>query len=68
MGENKEKFALEFKKEYGNNKVEASLNFKKGTEGDLYFFNTYDVKLIKGNGDTAVEQTFLTITTATPLR
>lgn len=58
MGENNEKFALEFKKEYGNNRVEASLNFKKGTEGDLYFFNTYDVKLIKGNGDPAVEQTF----------
>lgn len=58
MGENHEKFSLEYKKDYGANKVEASLNFKKGTEGDLYFFNTYDLKLIKGNGDPTVQQSF----------
>lgn len=58
MGENQEKFALNFEKQYGSNKVEASLNFKKGTEGDLYFFNTYDLKLIKGNGDPTVQQGF----------
>lgn len=59
MEQNQEKFSINFEKEYGNDKVDASLNFKKGTEGDLYFFNTYDLKLTKdNNSDLSVQQSF----------
>jgi len=59
MEQNQEKFSINFEKAYGNDKVDASLNFKKGTEGDLYFFNTYDLKLTKdNNSDLSVQQSF----------
>lgn len=59
MEQNQEKFSINFEKTYGNDKVDASLNFKKGTEGDLYFFNTYDLKLTKdNNSDLSVQQSF----------
>lgn len=58
MEQNSDKFELGFNKEYGKNKVEATLNFKKGDQGDLYFFNTYDLKLFKDNSETAIQQSF----------
>ncbi|MFP5439102.1 MAG: hypothetical protein ACLGH8_15080 [Bacteroidia bacterium] len=51
-------FTLSYKNEYGKDKVEATLNFKKSDEGDFYFFNTYDVKLQKEKNEVAMQQSF----------
>lgn len=51
-------FTLSYKNDYGKDKVEATLNFKKSDEGDFYFFNTYDVKLQKEKKDEAMQQSF----------
>jgi hypothetical protein len=53
-----EKFTLNYKNEYGNDKVDATLNFKKSSQGDMYFFNSYDVKLQKEKADNVLQQTF----------
>jgi len=58
MKQQGDKFEINFAKDYGKNKVEATLNFKKSEQGDMYFFNTYDVKLNKDNPETAKQQSF----------
>ena len=58
MKKGEEKFTLSFKNDYGNDKAEATLNFKKSEKGDMYFFNSYDVKLQKEKADNVMQQTF----------
>lgn len=54
-------FFLPLSIEHGDKKMDFKLNFKKGNEGDMYFFNSYDATLaLKGwpQGDiTEVKQT-----------
>lgn len=52
-----ENFSVQFPEEKNGNEVHFSLNFSKGSKGDLYFFNNFHVKLNKPN-ETPVEHTF----------
>ncbi|MXN91743.1 hypothetical protein GR160_10940 [Flavobacterium sp. Sd200] len=58
MQKQADKFSLTFKDEYGKDKVEATLNFKKSQSGDMYFFNSYDVKVQREKAENAMQQTF----------
>ena len=51
-------FTLNVGKEYGTDKVSATLYFKKSPESDMFFFNKYDLQLKKENSDNAIKQTF----------
>jgi hypothetical protein len=53
-----EKFTLGHEAQYGKDKVEATLNFKRSDKKDLVFYNSYDLKLDKGNGEKPMQQTF----------
>lgn len=50
-------FDLNYQKTYGTDKIEAKLNFNKSAQSELYFFNSYDLHLQKGNGK-EVDQRF----------
>ncbi|CAC9974431.1 hypothetical protein [Flavobacterium panici] len=43
---------------YGTDSMNATLNFKKSDQSDMYFFNSYHVNLQKENSKEALEQTF----------
>ena len=58
MQRNEVKFSLPHTAQYGKDTVEATLNFKKSDKSDLVFYNSYHVKLDKGNGEKPMEQTF----------
>jgi hypothetical protein len=49
-------FQLNYKPEFGNDKAEATLNFRKSKE-DNYFFNSYDLAVAQKEGD-ALTQNF----------
>lgn len=51
-------FTLNMQKEYGTDKVSATLHFKKSAESDMFFFNKYDLELKKENQQDAMKQTF----------
>jgi len=51
-------FSLKHDAFYGNDKVSAELNFKKSEQTDMYFFNSYDVKLQKEDKPESLDQTF----------
>jgi hypothetical protein len=51
-------FTLNMQKEYGTDKVSATLHFKKSAESDMFFFNKYDLDLKKQNQQDAIKQTF----------
>ncbi len=51
-------FTLNLQKEYGTDKVSATLHFKKSDESDMFFFNRYDLQLKKEKNDEATRQTF----------
>ena len=51
-------FSLKHDTFYGNDHVSAELHFKKSEQTDLYFFNSYGVKLEKEGTKEALEQTF----------
>lgn len=51
-------FTLNMQKEYGTDKVSATLHFKKSAESDMFFFNKYDLELKKENQQDALKQTF----------
>lgn len=55
--EGKQAFSLPYKTEINNLKYEANLHFKKGSSGDMYFFNGYDATLTRSNGQ-EMKQTF----------
>ena len=51
-------FTLNLQKEYGTDKVSATLHFKKSDESDMFFFNRYDLQLKKESNEEATRQTF----------
>jgi hypothetical protein len=51
-------FALSFQKQFENDKVSATLHFKKSDQFEMYFFNKYDLQLNKEANDSALKQTF----------
>ena len=50
-------FQLQFKGEMNKKPFEATLNFRKSDNSDMYFFNSYSAKLERSNGESK-EQTF----------
>jgi len=55
-GENDFKINHEVK--FGGDTLSAAMNFKKSTESDMYFFNSYNLKLQKESEGPALSQTF----------
>jgi hypothetical protein len=51
-------FTLKHAASFGAEKVEAMLNFRKGEQGDMYFFNRYFLDLKNEKGETDVSQSF----------
>lgn len=51
-------FKLNHEVKYGTDTVNATLNFKKSDQSDMYFFNSYKVSLQKDDSKEALEQTF----------
>lgn len=51
-------FTLVHQNQYGNDKVQATLQFRKSDQSDMYFFNSYKVELDKENAKNTMEQTF----------
>ncbi|MET6998665.1 hypothetical protein [Chitinophaga defluvii] len=51
-------FRLKHQANYGNDQVFAELHFSKSKQSDMYFFNSYNVALQKGNNTDAMEHTF----------
>lgn len=52
-------FALDYRNTYGNDEVRAKLNFNKSAKSELYFFNSYDLTLKKGNGKEVGQRFFI---------
>lgn len=57
MQEGKPEFQLKYNAEISKKPFEATLNFKKSDQTDMYFFNSYHASLEKNNGE-KMEQTF----------
>ena len=57
MDSGSENFRLKHEKQYGNDKVEATLNFRLSDQGN-YFFNSYDMALSQGHRDKPLTMTF----------
>jgi hypothetical protein len=51
-------FKLNHSTKYGNDVVEATLNFSKSEKSDMYFFNSYRASLQKDGSTEKLEQTF----------
>ena len=51
-------FRLTHTAQYGKDELSASLHFKKSSQSDMYFFNSYTASLNKQNESDAVKQTF----------
>jgi len=51
-------FTLKHSAEYGQDKVNATLHFRKSDEKDMYFFNKYDMSLKKSEAGEEMKQTF----------
>jgi len=51
-------FTLSHQTKFGNETVDATLNFKKSSQSDMYFFNAYNVNLSKENSAENMQQTF----------
>lgn len=62
LKEKLEKGDLEFKIKhevtFGSDSLSVNMNFKKSDQSDMYFFNSYQVKLQKEETKDALEQTF----------
>ena len=50
-------FKLAYETKYGNDTVNATLNFSQSKQSDMYFFNSYQVKVQKENSSETMEQT-----------
>lgn len=57
MQEGKAEFQLQFATEFNKKPFEATLNFRKSDETDMYFFNSYNASLKRNDGE-KVEQKF----------
>ncbi|SDW50393.1 hypothetical protein SAMN05444410_103141 [Hydrobacter penzbergensis] len=51
-------FKLAYETKYGNDSVNATLNFSQSKQSDMYFFNSYQVNVQKENSAETMEQTF----------
>lgn len=51
-------FKLAYETKYGNDTVNATLNFSQSKQSDMYFFNSYQVNVQKENSSETMEQTF----------
>ncbi|MGN6569454.1 MAG: hypothetical protein ACTHJ0_15955 [Flavipsychrobacter sp.] len=51
-------FQLKHEHEFGKDKVDALLNFRKSNSADKYFFNSYEVKVKPDKGEETTSQTF----------
>lgn len=51
-------FKLAYETKYGNDTVNATLNFSQSKQSDMYFFNSYKVNVQKENNAETMEQTF----------
>lgn len=51
-------FKLAYETKYGNDTVNATLNFSQSKQSDMYFFNSYQVNVQKENASEGMEQTF----------
>lgn len=51
-------FTLQHSAEYGQDKVNVTLHFRKSDEKDMYFFNKYDMSLKKSEAGEEMKQTF----------
>lgn len=51
-------FKLPYETKYGNDTVNATLNFSQSKQSDMYFFNSYQVNVQKENNAETMEQTF----------
>ncbi|ULT42918.1 hypothetical protein KRR40_05065 [Niabella defluvii] len=49
---------MAYETKYGNDTVNATLNFSQSKQSDMYFFNSYQVKVQKENSSETMEQTF----------
>lgn len=56
--EGKSEFKLAYETKYGNDTVNATLNFSQSKQSDMYFFNSYQVSVQKENSQEPMEQTF----------
>lgn len=56
--EGKQAFNLQKASRFGDDYVSTILNFSKSKQSDLYFFNSYEMKLWKQEGADKLEQTF----------
>lgn len=53
-----EEFKLQHSTKYGNDTVEATLNFSKSKQSDMFFFNSYNLSLQKEGSTEKLDQTF----------
>lgn len=51
-------FTLQHQTSFGKDQVSSELHFKRSTQSDLYFLNSYEAKLKKENQKEALKQTF----------
>ncbi|MET7001057.1 hypothetical protein [Chitinophaga defluvii] len=51
-------FKLAYENKYGNDTVNATLNFSQSKQSDMYFFNSYQVNVQKENTAETMDQTF----------
>jgi hypothetical protein len=51
-------FRLTHNTQYGKDQLSSSLLFKRSSQSDLYFFNSYTASLKKENDDQMIKQTF----------
>jgi len=58
MQEGKESFSIGHKTKFGDDQVNAVLNFKKSDQADMYFFNRYFVDLFSAKQQESLAQSF----------
>jgi len=58
MQEGKAEFQLTHQYKIGDDKIDGRLDFKKSADKEMYFFNSYTLKVTIPGQDTAVEQKF----------
>ncbi|MGA9638969.1 hypothetical protein [Flavobacterium sp.] len=51
-------FTLNHQTKYGDTIANATLNFKKSDQSDMYFFNSYKMNVLKDSSKESLEQTF----------
>ena len=58
LSKGEQQFSLEYHAQYQQDYIQASLNFNKSKETDLYFFNSYKMELQKQGGVEQLTQQF----------